>query len=65
MNGSVIIAGNYEVPRQFGEEIIFKDFFFFKCWNLFFTGNILTDPNPSFYTCLFSHFISWVFWCFL
>lgn len=64
MNGSVIILGNYEAPRQFGGEIIFK-VFFFKCWIPFLTSNILTDP--SFYMCFFSDFISWAFrffiWC--
>lgn len=33
MNGSVIIVGNYEAPRQFGEEIIFKRVF--QVWELF------------------------------
>lgn len=27
MNGSVIIVGNYEAPRQCGEEMIFKRVF--------------------------------------
>lgn len=52
MNGSVIIVGNYEAPRQFGEEIIFKRAF--KCGNPFHTTNILTDPDSFFYKCFFS-----------